>query len=97
MTGMETALIAHPGHATLGADVGRYPLQGHHRDGAGVLGDLRLLRRDHVHDHAALEHLGHAALDASGAGDGFGGLCGNLGHDSDASPGASGCRRPIAP
>ena len=25
---------------------------------------LRLLRRDDVHDHAALEHLGHAALDA---------------------------------
>ena len=24
---------------------------------------------DHVHDHAALEHLGHAALDAGGAGD----------------------------
>ena len=34
------------------------------RDGARVLGDLRLLRRDHIHDHAALEHVGHAALDA---------------------------------
>ena len=33
-------------------------------DGAGVLGDLGLLGRDHVHDHAALEHLGKAGLDA---------------------------------
>src|SRR4029079_3866596 len=51
-------------HATLGADVGRHPFQRHHGDGAGVLGDLRLLGRDHIHDHTALEHLGHAALDA---------------------------------
>ena len=32
--------------------------------GAGVLGDPRLLGVDDVHDHAALEHLGEAALDA---------------------------------
>ena len=51
-----------------GADVGRHPLERHDRDGAGVLGDLGLLRRDDVHDDAALEHLGHAALDAGGAG-----------------------------
>ena len=56
--------------AALGADVGGHPLQRHHGDGAGVLGDLRLLGGDHVHDHAALEHLGHAALDAGGAGAG---------------------------
>ena len=35
--------VAHPGHAALGADVGGHALQRHDRDGAGVLGDLRLL------------------------------------------------------
>ena len=44
------------------ADVGGNALERHHRAGAGVLGDLRLLGRDHVHDHAALEHLGEAGL-----------------------------------
>ena len=47
----------------------------------GVLGDLRLLGRDDVHDHAALEHLGHAALDARGADlRGAGGGLGLRGH-----------------
>ena len=50
------------------ADVGRNALERHHRDGAGILGDLRLLGVDDVHDHAALEHLGEAALDAHRAG-----------------------------
>ena len=75
ITGIETASmmpvdhvgVAHPGDAALRADVGRHALQRHHRDGAGVLGDLGLLRRDHIHDHAALEHLGHAALHPGGA------------------------------
>src|SRR5207245_5504710 len=58
---------AHPGHTALAPDVGRYPLEGHNRDGAGVLGDLGLLRRDHVHDHAAFEHLGQSSLDPPGA------------------------------
>ena len=83
MTGIETAPddavdhvgVAHPRDAALGADVGGHPLERHDRDGAGVLGDLRLLRGDDVHDHAALELLGHAALDAVGArGGGRGGV-----------------------
>ena len=37
-------------------------------DGAGVLGDLGLLGGDHVHDHAAPQHLGQAPLDQVGAG-----------------------------
>ena len=37
--------VGHPGHAAVLADVGGHPLQGHDGDGAGVLGDLRLLRR----------------------------------------------------
>ena len=65
--------VAHPGDAALRADVGGHPLQRHDGDRAGVLGDLRLLGRDDVHDHAALELLGHAALDAVGAGAGGGG------------------------
>jgi hypothetical protein len=56
--------VAHPRDAALGADVGGHPLERHDGDGAGVLGDLRLLGGDDVHDDAALEHLGHAALDA---------------------------------
>src|SRR5436190_9173793 len=60
--------VAHPGDAALGADVGRHPFERHHRDRTAVLGDLRLLGRDDVHDDAALEHLGHAALHPGGAG-----------------------------
>jgi len=60
MTGMD--------NAALGPDVGGHPLQRHHRDRAGVLGDLGLVGRDHVHDHAALEHLRHAALHPRGTG-----------------------------
>ena len=55
--------VGHPGDAAVAADVGGYALERHHRGGAGVLGDLRLLGGDHVHDHAALEHLGQAGLD----------------------------------
>jgi hypothetical protein len=70
--GLDDALdhvrVGHTGHTAVLADVGGDALQGHDRDGARVLGDLRLLRRDDVHDHAALELLGHAALDACGAG-----------------------------
>ena len=53
----------HPRDAAGGADVGRDALQRHHRDGPRFLGDPRLLGGGHVHDHAALEHLGEAALD----------------------------------
>ncbi len=59
--------VAHPGNPALGANVGGHPLQRHHRDCPGVLGDLGLLGGHHVHDHAALEHLGHASLDPRGA------------------------------
>ena len=52
-------------------DVGRDALERHHRAGAGVLGDLRLVGVGDVHDHAALEHLGETGLDAE---------CGALSH-----------------
>jgi hypothetical protein len=54
--------IAHARDAALGANIGRDPFQGHDGHRAGILGDLGLLGGDDVHDHAALEHLGHAAL-----------------------------------
>ena len=48
--------------AAVTTDVGGNTLQRHHRGGPGVLGDLGLLRRDHIHDHTALEHLGQTGL-----------------------------------
>jgi hypothetical protein len=50
------------------------PLQGHDRHGPGLLGDPGLVGGDDVHDDAALEHLGEAALDPRGAGDLVAGL-----------------------
>ena len=99
--------VAHPADAALGPDVGGDPLERHHGDGAGVLGDLRLLGGDDVHDHAALEHLGHAPLDAGGAGLGVvrGVLSamrrivrpsGRLGADSAAASSASAWRRTLS-
>ena len=60
-----------PGHAPGCANVRRHPLESHDRNGARGLGDTSLLGIDHVHDHAAPQHLGQSALDAEGAG----GLC----------------------
>ena len=70
MTGIVTASwmplieqrVGHAGDAAVAPDVGRHALERHHRGGTGVLGDLRLLGVDDVHDHAALEHLGQAGL-----------------------------------
>ncbi len=55
--------IGHAGHTADRTNVGGHPLERHHRDGAGLLGDLRLLGVDDVHDDPALEHLGEATLD----------------------------------
>ena len=76
MTGIETAasisrifetgdMRATPPSAP---DVGGHALERHHGGGAGVLGDLRLLGVDDVHDDAALEHLGEADLHAERVG-----------------------------
>ena len=40
LDGLDEGGVAHASHAAVPADVGRYPLQGHHSDGPGVLGDL---------------------------------------------------------
>ena len=54
---------AHPRHAAGFADVGRYALQRHDGDRAGVFGDFGLVGGDHVHDDAALQHLGQAGFE----------------------------------
>ena len=59
--------VGHAGHAAVGPDVGRDPLEGHDRHRTGVFGDLGLVGVDDVHDDAALEHLGQTPLDAVGA------------------------------
>src|SRR5450759_3031731 len=68
--GFDDRRVGHAGHAAGGADVGRDALEGPDGHRARVLGDLRLFDRDDVHDHAALEHLGEAGLDAQGRGGG---------------------------
>ena len=71
MTGIDDRLLdladlldrRHAGDTALGPDVGRHPLQRHHRRRARVLRDLRLLGGGDVHDHATLEHLRQTDLD----------------------------------
>jgi hypothetical protein len=59
--------VAHAGNPAVAANVRRDALERHHRRRAGVLRDPRLLGRDDVHDHAALQHLGEARLDSERA------------------------------
>ncbi len=56
--------VGHARDAAVAADVGGNPLERHDGARACFLGDLGLLGVDDVHDHAALEHLCEAALDA---------------------------------
>ncbi len=59
--------IRHARHAARSPDVGRNPLQRHHRDGAGLLGDPGVLLRHNIHYHAALEPLGVIKLLPAGS------------------------------
>ena len=72
--------VGHAGHTAVLADVGGDTLQRHDGDCAGVFSDLGLLRRDHIHDHTALELFGHAAFDADGTDRAFGCVLGGVGH-----------------
>ncbi len=54
--------IAHAGDAALGTDISGDAFERHDGGGASLFGDARLLGVDHIHDHAALEHLGEVAL-----------------------------------
>ena len=49
--------IGHAGHATLRADICWDALERHHSRCACIFSNLRLLRRDHIHNHAADEFL----------------------------------------
>ena len=60
---LDQAGVRHAGHTAGDANVGRDAFQGHDGDRAGLFRDDRVLRGDHIHDHAALKHLGQAALD----------------------------------
>ena len=62
LDGLDHRRVAHARDASVAADVGGNALERHHGDGAGLLGDARLLGRRHVHDDALLEHLGEADL-----------------------------------
>ncbi len=64
--GADEGRVAHARHAAGGPDVRRHALEGHDRDGAGILRDARLVGRDDVHDDAALEHLGQTLLGRPG-------------------------------
>ena len=61
--------VGHARDSTLRSDIGGHTFEGHDGDGAGVLSDARLIRGDDIHDDPALEHVGHAALDAGRAGE----------------------------
>ena len=54
--------VRHPRHSAVTADVGWDALKRHYGAGASCLGDASLFLVDHVHDHAALEHLCQAGL-----------------------------------
>ena len=58
--------IGHPGDTPGGANIRRYTFQSHDGARAGILSDFRLFGRGDVHDHAALEHLREARLEAKG-------------------------------
>ena len=54
--------IAHAGDTACRTDVGGDALQSHHGARARRLGDPGLLRRRHIHDYAALQHLRQVAV-----------------------------------
>ncbi len=60
--------VGHARYAALCADIGGDPLERHDGARACFLGDLGMLRRDDVHDDAALEHLCQAFLDSESTG-----------------------------
>ena len=60
--GLDDGGVRHAGNTAFGPDVGGDAFQGHDGHGAGFLGDLGLVRRRHVHDDAALEHLGQTGF-----------------------------------
>mmetsp|Transcript_3309 Transcript_3309/g.5706 ORF Transcript_3309/g.5706 Transcript_3309/m.5706 type:complete len:251 (+) Transcript_3309:562-1314(+) len=64
LDGQDHLRVRHARHAAVGADVGGDALEGHDRAGPRFFRELGLLNVHHVHDHASLEGLRHAALDS---------------------------------
>ena len=56
--------VAHARDSAVAPDVGGHALERHHGDRARVLGDLRLIGVDDIHDDAAAQHLREPALHA---------------------------------
>ena len=71
ITGIETASmiclmslgLAIRANSALGANHGRDAFERHHGSRTGFLSDTRLFDVHHVHDHAALQHLGQSQLE----------------------------------
>ena len=55
--------VGHAGDPAISSNVRWDTFERHDGAGAGLFRDLRLLRRNDVHDDAALQHLGQAGLD----------------------------------
>ena len=66
LNALDHVRIGHTSNATLCTNVGRNALEGHNGNRTGIFGNTSLLRVYNVHNDAALDHLGHAALDAVG-------------------------------
>ena len=61
---LDECRLGHAGDAPLGANHRRDAFEGHDRGCSGLFGDAGLLDVHHIHDDAALEHLGQADLEA---------------------------------
>jgi mannose-1-phosphate guanylyltransferase len=63
--------VAHASDSAIPSDIRWDPLEGHDRNCASVLCNLRVLWRNDVHDDAALQHLSKANLEPPSAGAGL--------------------------
>ena len=58
--------VTHASDTALRTNISRHALESHDRYSTSVLSDASLLRRDDVHNDAALQHLGKPTLDTGG-------------------------------
>jgi hypothetical protein len=72
---LDQAGLGHARHSALGADHRGHTFQRHNGSGAGPLGDDGLLGAHHVHDDAALKHLGQTQLQPQCCPTGVGSVC----------------------
>ena len=48
---LDQCRVRHAGYPAVFANIGRYPLQGHNRNGTGFFGNYGVLYRYHVHNY----------------------------------------------